>query len=339
MASRTFKAVAAIATAVCITACGFIAWQHYRQPTINVDAYLEPPPRYELMNEPTLEWMEVHGLTLGGKDGATRVYYRNGNIGDRFFRTNGTLEAIVVKKRDGSVLADLEYSPTGKMVVSGFEFRQDGTLRRRIKKLSTELVETLVYWQDGITVFSKELRVIDAPNHKITYNRANGKKWSEQSGSAFGSPVIEGLFDENGILARFSNMPPTSEQEGTVRYYRPDGTERFTQQFLKYTYKAYEPGEGAYEVTSRALKIVSEFNDRHQLVRRITMRDGGKQVQSVEVFDPATGELVDRIEVDPLKVNPVALPPELLDQKVEAARASEVWKEAELKVSESTETK
>lgn len=339
MASRTFKAVAAIGTAVCITAFGFAAWQHLRAPTINVDDYLNPPARYELMNEPSREWMEVHGLMLGGKDGATRVYYRNGNVGDRFFRTDGTLEAILVKRRDGSVLADLEYSPTGKMVVSGFEFRQDGTLRRRIRKLAADLVETVVYWQDGVTVFSRELRGIDAPTHEITFFRATGKKWSEQSGSTFGSPVIENLYDENGMLARFSNMPPTSEKEGAALYYRPDGTVRFTQQFLPYKYKEYEPGEGAYEVTSRALKVICEFNEKQSLVRRITMRDGGKQVQFIDIYNPATGELVDHIEVDPLKANQTGLPPELLDQKVEAARALDAWKEAEVKVSESTETK
>jgi hypothetical protein len=336
MANRTFTAIACVGVAICIAAAGFFAWREYTRPRIDISKYLDKAPGIELMHESTKEWVEEHHRAETGKDEFTRIIFRSGNVGFRFFRPDGTLREVRVNTAAGTEVAHLFYSPRGSMVVSGFEKRNDGTMRRDVRQ-EGEVVETRIFWQDGKTLFAREFRKVEDSRHTVTYFHPNGARWAEQSGYTFANADTEKLYDTNDRLVR-SYVLESGKNEGWVRYFNGDFV-RAEQTYLPYSRTEYGPGEGAYEVTSRGLKNIDEFGSNGQLLRHITMQDGGTKVESVDVYNPETGDIADHVVFeDRLKAPGIEYAPNVLSNDIKSVNAMEIWKKAEALVSDTVET-
>lgn len=333
MANRFLIAVASLCAVVCIGAAGATVWNHYTRPRIDVSKYIAPHERVELMHADTREWLEVHQPRQPGAEYASVVYFRDGNRGLRFFRADNTLREMIVRSPHGVVLAHLFFSPRGKMVVSGFEKRNDGTLRLDVRQ-NGKMVETRRFWQDGITLFSLEKREVDDFRHVIEFFHVNGARWAQQKGSLLGTPVQESLFDTSDRLVRYYEHDDVDRYTGIVRYVRTDGTTRLLQRYEPYERTVGTP-EGVYEVKQRGLRFVDEFDEQDRLVRRTTMVEGENKVEFVELFDPQTGGQLAHIPFDPSQPAPIALPAEVTDTDIKPADPMKSWEEAEAKISAS----
>jgi hypothetical protein len=124
---------------------------------------------------------------------------------------------------------------------------------------------------------------------------------------------------------------------GFARFYS-EGVLRFVQHYVPWTHMEYYD-EGSYEATTRALKTIEELDVQQRVVKRITMVDGGKLVESVDVIDPATAAVVSHVAFDKEGKGPIDLPPEILSSDIKLATPVDQWKAEEAKVSALTNAK
>jgi hypothetical protein len=314
------------------------AWWHFTRPRIDVAAITAPAPRIEMMHPDTHEWMEQHFRAddNSGKDARTRIVFRTtGNIGWRYYREDHSLSEFVVTRGSGEELAHLFYSPSGRMIVGGYEKRNDGTMRRVASTGPDNVVTLTVFWQDGKTPFSIDKRKVDEWDHAVQYFYQNGARWSYQVASLYAdTPTVERDYDTDDRLVRDFVVDDTDKRAATVFAFRGDGTRRYIKNYAPYFATEYSEHGGAYQVKKRGLKTIDEFDGAERLVRRITMIDGGEAVEAVDIFDPATGEQLSHIPFVKDQAAPVALPSELTNIKIERLQPSETWTREEKKVSD-----
>lgn len=328
MSKRWIAAVALSMVAVVTGAVGAKFYKAHTTPRINVEQFVKPAERVEMMDVSTNEWIERHFPGANGKDERTQVIFRDKNVGWRYYRPDGTLSELQIFNPEGVKLVHLFYSPRGQMPVSGFERRNDGTMRREVIDLGNNMVQTRVFWQDGVTLFSVQERGVDEYTAKTVYFHDNGKLWAEQEGNLYGYANKEAQYDRDGNPVRFYEW--RGAYDGIVKHFRPDGTLRYVQHYAPFEYEM--PDEhGPSMVKERRLSYVEEFDGSERVTRRITMVPGGHQIDFVEVLRP--GKPTQRIKVDPETGPALNLPPEAVNTKIEPVKPRPVWEEAEAKVS------
>jgi hypothetical protein len=151
----------------------------------NVDS-LVGAPRVELMPQDSPEWLERHYFDKSGIERKTEVSFRNGDVGVRIHRADGTLARDTVTNKDLVLVSSADFAADGKQVVKGFALRDDLSKAWETKQVGTD-IETTMYWSNG-KLFARQLRSADGKNFSATYYREDGSHWSEQSG------VIEVLY-------------------------------------------------------------------------------------------------------------------------------------------------
>lgn len=310
-------------------------WWH---PRPNIEKLTAAAVRIEMMAPESPEWMEQHFPAADGQDERTKVTFRNGNVGWRFFRANHTLERIIVTRKDGVQLVDLWYSPEGKQIVGGFERRNDGTLRREART-EGDHVELRTYWQDGKTLFSVVHRKIDDFHFEGTFFHPNGVKWAAQVGTTMGAVFRQSLWNENGNpVSEF--VKDDLENTGNTTLYAGSGSIRLRQVFTKHAYE-YESEHGSGTAYKRALSHVDVY-DAGKLAWRIVMDESGDNIARFERYATIGGTNA-KVEAVPFAKDgpaPIEMTAELTSaDSLTIVRPDAKWAEAEKKVSVTTETK
>lgn len=339
MDNRGYITIAGMA-AVGLTIAAAIggAWWHFTRPRIDVAAITAPAPRIEMMHPDTHEWMEQHYRAddNSGKDSRTRIVFRTtGNIGWRIYRPDHSLSEFVVTRGNGEELAHLFYSASGRMIVNGYEKRNDGTMRRVASTGADSMVTLTTFWQDGKTPFSIDTRKVDEWDHAVQYFHPNGARWSYQVASLYATtPTVERDYDTEDRLVREFVVDDADKRAATVSVFRGDGTARYVKNYAPYFATEYSEHGGAYQVKKRGLSTVDEFDGSKRLVRRINMVEGGEAIESVDIFDPETGAVTAHLPFVKGQIAPVAVPTELTKTDIERLAPNDTWKKEEAKVSD-----
>jgi hypothetical protein len=325
--------MAAVGLVIAATIGG--AWFYLTRPHINVARFIKPANPIEMMHTDSHEWLEEHfpAADNSGKDERTRVVFRKtGNIGWRMYRKDHSLAEFIVTRASGETLVHLFYSPRGTQIVSGFEKRNDGTLRR-LATTQGDMVTLTVFWQDGKTPFMVDKRKVDEWDHSVQYFHPNGARWTYQVASLYAdNATVERDWDDEDRLVREYTVDP-NERTGTLTVYRGDGTVRFVQTYAPYEAKEYTE-HGEYTVKRRGLKTIDERDGMNRTIRRITMVDGAEAVESVDIFDPNTGEQLAHVPFVKDQAAPIALAADVVNGKIERVKPDNAWKTEEAKVSD-----
>jgi antitoxin component YwqK of YwqJK toxin-antitoxin module len=169
-------------------------------------------------------------------------------------------------------------------------------------------------------------REVDAIDLRVSYFHQNGNRWGEQRRTLYGNPTWEAVYDSNGDRLRHYTL----ETYSGARQFYSGGKLLYEQIFSKYQ-EEYCEEHGCGMVDQRGLKFVDQYDEQGRLVRRITMKDGGKEIELVETYSESGA--VTRVPFNPETGPALNLAPEAISDKIEPLNPRPEWEALEKEVS------
>jgi hypothetical protein len=222
------KIAAGAGVILALAALGTVGFNHYRaSQTPKLQVNLACKPRKELITRYHTDWLVTHVPGTNCQDADLQVVYNNGEVGNRHYRDNLTLESETIWTADGKERRHVVYDADGKTIVQASEDWLDGNPAWRYSVDAGKTFTSTRYWTDGM-VFSRETGTVGGNKNEATYFYKNGARWAHFVGP------LEG--DSNNIVPRAVQLEVWSQggsyllqridNSGTYAFnvYRPDGT-------------------------------------------------------------------------------------------------------------------